>query len=476
MADVWRFFSHEDDYADLAQDELCARLGRALSIRTVGGPTREETDWAAFDELEDLFRDSYPYVFESALVERIDHSLLLTLEGTNEDLDPVMLMGHMDVVCVVEGTESDWTHDAFSGHVDGECVWGRGALDMKDQVVGELEAVEYALSHGWRLRRTIMLCFGQDEETFQSGARALGRTLEERGIRLAFAVDEGDYRIVDTAPLGAPGHHGMCVGLAEKGYADVRLTVRSPGGHSSNPFGGTSLAILARAIDRVASAPWPVELIELERQALSALAPHVSQDPLASLVAGGRASIDANAERIATLFLADRDLYPLVTTTVAPTMVEGGSQQANVMPQDMSATINFRMLPGVSCQDVLERVRTLVADLPVEVKLLADVSNDPSRVSRVDGHGFCKLVDVAGRYFVDPDDGEPLTLIPSLVVGATDARMYEGVCDSCLRFSPFVADDGEVGRGVHGTDERITRRAYLQGVRFFIRLIEECCL
>ena len=139
MADVWRFFSHEDDYADLAQDELCARLGRALSIRTVGGPTREETDWAAFDELEDLFRDSYPYVFESALVERIDHSLLLTLEGTNEDLDPVMLMGHMDVVCVVEGTESDWTHDAFSGHVDGECVWGRGALDMKDQLVGELE-------------------------------------------------------------------------------------------------------------------------------------------------------------------------------------------------------------------------------------------------------------------------------------------------------------------------------------------------
>ena len=391
MAFVWRFFDHEDDYPDLDEERICARLGHVLSIATVDGPTPDETDWSAFDELEAYFRTSYPHVFAAAKVEHVDHSLLIDLAGEDASLDPVLLMGHMDVVPQVKGTEKDWTHPAFSGAVDDEYIWGRGALDMKDQVAGELEAVEYVLSHGMGLRRRLLLCFGQDEETIQSGARAIGRTLRERGVHVEFLVDEGDYEIVDTGMYGASGHYGMRVNLAEKGYADVRLTVRSHGGHSSNPFGGTSLAILAEAIARVARDEWPVELTEIDRMLLASIAPLVDQEPLASLVRGGRASIDDHADEIAQLFLHERELYPLVTTTVAPTMIEGGSQQANVMPQDMDATINFRMLPGVTKEQVVARVKELVADLPVEVALDNSSSNDSSRISRADGYGFRAL-------------------------------------------------------------------------------------
>ena len=80
------------------------------------------------------------------------------------------------------------------------------------------------------------------------------------------------------------------------------------------------------------------------------------------------------------------------------------------------------------------------------------------------------------KTFRDPATGDPVTLVPCLATGATDARMYERVCDSCLRFSAFVTDDDETDRGVHGTDERIMRRAYLQGIRTFVRLIEETCV
>lgn len=476
MADVWRFFSHEDDYPDLNEDELCQRLGHALSIPTVDGPAHDDTDWAAFDELEEFFRRAYPYVFEAAEVEKVDHSLMLTIHGSDASLRPVMFMGHMDVVPVVPGTEADWTHDPFGGYVDGEYVWGRGALDMTDQVVGVLEAVEYALRHGWEFRRTLLVCLGQDEETLQSGARAMGRLLKSRGVRLEFLLDEGDYEVVDASVYGAPGCHCLPVGLAEKGYADVRLTVRSAGGHSSNPFGGTSLARLAKAIDRVASAPWPVELIDVDRTMLEALAPHITQEPLASLTAGGRAAIDANADAIARVLAGTRALFPLVTTTVAPTMIEGSSRQPNVMPQDMSATINFRILPGTTMDDVEARVHELVDDLGVEVLLDRSVSNDPSRTSRSDGVGFGLLGFVASRYFRDPRTAEPLPLVPTLESGATDASMYEGVCDACLRFSPFVADAEEIERGVHGTNERITRRSYLQGIRFLIRLVQEALL
>ena len=227
MADVWRFFSHEDDLPDLDADALCGRLGAELSIPTVDGPTHDQTDWAAFDRLEAFFRASFPLLFDAARVEKFDHSLMLTVPGRNQELRPALLLGHMDVVPVVPGTEADWAHGAFDGHVDDEYVWGRGALDMSDQVMGNLEAVEYVLGHDGLPERTIIVCMGQDEETLQTGARTMGAELARRGIRCEFSLDEGSYVVSDLAPYGAPGRHGLMVFLAEKGYADVRLTVRS---------------------------------------------------------------------------------------------------------------------------------------------------------------------------------------------------------------------------------------------------------
>lgn len=454
MAEVWRYFANEGDYPDLDGDGACERLARALSIPTVDGPSRDETDWAPFDALEAHLRASFPLLFATARTERVGHSLMVTLEGTDPGLSPVLLLGHMDVVPVVPGTEGDWTWGAFSGHLDDEYVWGRGAIDMTDQLMGNLEAVEYLLSHDGRPRRGVVLCMGQDEETRQTGARAMGRELRRRGARFEFSLDEGGYVVSDLAPFGAPGRHGLMVYLAEKGYADVRLTVRSAGGHSSNPFGGTSLGILSQAISRVVERGWPSELTDLVRETLSA--------------AGGDPDADPDELR------RSRDLFPYVTTTVAPDMIEGSSTQANVMPQDMTATVNFRLLTGTTCEDVLERVRAAVEGLPVEVELVGDVSNDPSAVSTLDGLAREALADACARYFREPG-GDALPLVPSLLLGASDSRMYECVCDSCLRFSPFLVDAEESARGVHGTDERITRRAYLQGIRFLIRLLQNAC-
>ena len=498
MADVWKYFAHEDDYPDLDEAAVVERMAGLLRFRTVSHLDPTLTDWGEFDRLQAYMRATWPHVFSAAQVELVDHSLLLTLvpdcavgsapadtpgstsapspdiaaSSSAQGLDPVLFMGHMDVVPVVEGTEADWSYDAYSGHVDETYVWGRGSVDMKDQVAGELEAVEYALAHGWRLRRPLILAFGQDEEDLQSGAAGLSRVLRERGVHLAFVVDEGTYLVEDAAGYGAPGLPIMGVGLAEKGYADIELTVRSAGGHSSTPFGGTSLGILAEAITRIAKAPWPVALTGLDQATFAAVADAVTDPRLAPLVAGGAETIAAHADEIAQVCLADRDLNAFVVTTVAPTVIEGSSQANNVLPQDMRAVINFRILEGLSVGDVLARCQELVADLPVEVRLLGG-DNEPSAVSRANGEGFAALARVAARYFRDPVTGEAVRLVPELQVGATDARSYEPICDSCLRFSAFVVDADECARGVHGTDERITRRAYLQGVRFMIGLLAD---
>ena len=175
MAEVWRFFAHEDDFADIDEAGACERLGRVLSFPTISSMDAEAVDWQAFADLRAYMQRAWPRVFAAGEVELIDRSLLVTLSGSDPALKPVVLMGHMDVVPVVPGTEDDWTYAPFNGHVDDTYIWGRGAIDMKGQVAGILEAVEYALAHGWQHERTLLLAFGQDEETTQYGAGAIGR-------------------------------------------------------------------------------------------------------------------------------------------------------------------------------------------------------------------------------------------------------------------------------------------------------------
>ena len=323
MAEVWRFFAHEDDFADIDEAGACERLGRVLSFPTISSMDAEAVDWQPFDDLRAYMQQAWPHVFAAGEVELIDHSLLVTLSGSDPALKPVMLMGHMDVVPVVPGTEADWTHAPFSGHVDGTYIWGRGAIDMKDQVAGILEAVEYALAHGWEHERTLLLAFGQDEETTQYGAGAIGRVLEERGIELEYLIDEGDYRIVSAAEYGAGEGWLMHADLAEKGYADIMLKTKSAGGHSSNPYGGTSLEVLSRAIAAICDIEWPTRVTDLLAVQLVELGLYTADE------------IAANGDAIVRDCLVSKKLYPLVTTTCAPTQIEGGSTGANVMPQDM---------------------------------------------------------------------------------------------------------------------------------------------
>ena len=246
----------------------------------------------------------------------------------------------------------------------------------------------------------------------------------------------------------------------EKGYADLELTVRSPGGHSSRPFGGTSLGRISQAIARIVEHPFSVRLTPVMAGAFRAIAPYVTEEPLKTLVQ----DVDQNADAIAQYCYETRALFPFVTTTIAPTVIRGSSAACNVMPQDMSAVVNFRIAEGETAEQVLSHVRQAVADESVELRFLQ--ANDPSATARSDGYGYARLVETMRRYFRD------VVFLPSLTAGATDAHCYEIVCDTCLRYSPFLASPEDAARGVHGTDERISVRAYTQGIRALIRLME----
>ena len=285
-----------------------------------------------------------------------------------------------------------------------------------------------------------------------------------QGVTLEFVLDEGGGKIESGAAFGAPDLSIAQVDLMEKGYADLELTVRSIGGHSSRPYGGTSLAHLACAIADIVRSPFPVRLNPAMMGTFETLAPHITADPLRTLTRDVR----ANADAIAAYCYQSSALFPFVTTTIAPTVIQGSSRACNVMPQDMQPVVNFRLADGDTAESVMEHCRAAVQDPTVELRY--QQANDPSATARRDGYGYRTVVDSMQRYYPD------VVFVPSMTVGANDAHQYEQICDTCLRCSPFMAEPEEAASGVHGMNERILVRAYLQGIRVLIDLMEHANL
>ena len=460
MNSVFDWFASEELYPDLDADAAVEHLSAALRCRTVSHADPSLTDYREFDRLQELMRESFPAVMRHGSFEVIGHSVLITLPGSDESLRPCLYMSHQDVVPVVAGTEKDWLCDAFSGAVADGAVWGRGALDIKNMVFGILEAAEYLLSRGACFRRTAYLAFGEDEETLNLGALAVSRELERRGVRLEFVLDEGGGKIEDGAIFGAPGIAVSLVSMMEKGYADLELTVESEGGHSSRPFGGSSLEHLARAIADICDHPFPFRLPSALAATFEALAPDITEEPLRSLVRDVR----GNAAEIAAFCAQHRETFPYVTTTIAPTMIEGGSAACNVLPQNMRAVINFRLSEGETAESVLAHCRAAVRGEQVKLRWMQ--ANNPSSTARSDGYGYGKLLEALAPFFPE------VHFVPALSAGATDAHQYESICDTCLRCSPFMVETEDARTGVHGTNEHIPIRSYLQGIRVLIQLME----
>lgn len=149
MRPIDTFFDHEQDYPDLDVSGAAERLSRAVQCETINCSDPSLTDLAPFDQLHDLIRSGYPHVMAAGTMEVLGRrSLLITLPGSDPHLRPCLFMSHQDVVPVVAGTEDDWTYPPFSGAIAQGYIWGRGTLDIKNQVFGCLEAAEYLLSHG----------------------------------------------------------------------------------------------------------------------------------------------------------------------------------------------------------------------------------------------------------------------------------------------------------------------------------------
>lgn len=495
-----------DDMEDYLKSEefrnkSIKRLSGAVQIPTQSfddlGSVGVDPRWDIFYSFADYLSHTFPLVHATLQLEKINtHALLYTWPGTDLSLKTTVLMAHQDVVPVPESTVEQWKYPPFSGFYDGKNVWGRGANDCKNQLIGILEAVEALLEAGFVPRRTIVLSFGFDEEiSGQEGARNLAEVLLKRYGHngAAVIVDEGAVNIESW------GAHFAVPGVAEKGYVDIDVTVRMPGGHSSIPPQHNGIGVASELINLIEANPYEPYLDE-DNPYLSLLycgAEHAPEFPskLRRLLhkrskkestCKKHSGKDALALEAAKAGLGIKYLF---TTSVAVDVIHGGVK-TNALPERTQFTVNHRINVGSSSSAILNHITSLAlrvalkynltltpfngTEVPSSITLTArDTKLEPAPVTPTSKSPspFSVLSGTTRALY-----GKELLVAPGIMTGNTDTRYYWGLSEHIFRYGPGW-DKGQQGLGnIHTVDERIGVEAHVDVVRWmwgFLRNMDE---
>ncbi|MBQ7542706.1 MAG: M20/M25/M40 family metallo-hydrolase [Clostridia bacterium] len=448
------------NYDDLPEEAVdleryVAHLSEAIRHRTISNSDPEKTDWAAFDAFHAFLDEAFPLIAEKLEKEVIGRAnLMYRWKGKNPDLLPIALLGHQDVVPVTPGTEDDWTHPAFDGYNDGAYIWGRGAMDMKNHLIGVMEAVETLLEEGYEPERDVYLLFGQDEEVVAAqygGAKDMMLTLRDRGVRLESVLDEGGAIL----PIGIKGvleKQLVGIGIAEKGYLDLEISLECKGGHSSQPPKHTGMGRMAQVIRDIESHQFPARIEPYLSELIYGIGRNTTYP--VRLIA---CNLPALLPAVKQLFKQIPPAASFVRTTTAVTMAQG-SPAPNVLPQTPKITVNFRMMPGTTTDDVVQHIKRVVRNKDIEVEVLR--CKEASAFSPTDSRAFKIIEEIC----LQKDRNR--IVAPFLVMGGTDACFYEPICENIYRFSPFVAPVSLL-LCTHATDERVPIDCLRGGVEFF---------
>jgi len=435
-------------------------LATALRAKTISGLLDPQGTAAAFEQLHAHLQQRYPLVHATLQREVVGaHSLLYTWAGSDAAAKPVALLAHQDVVPIAAGTERLWAKPPFDGVQEGGFVWGRGALDNKGNLITQLEAVEALLKSGFKPQRTVYFVFGHDEEVGGGqGALAIVKLLQQRGIQLAWVLDEG--LAVTEGILPGVAKPLALIGLAEKGILSLKLKASAAPGHSSMPPapGTTAIGRLSVALARLEQQQMPGGIQGAAADMFSAVAPEL---PFGQRLA--MSNLWLLRPVVENMLGKSAATNAMLRTTTALTIVNAGNKE-NVLPGQAEAVVNFRILPGDSVASVTAHVKAVVADERIEVQPLGPGA-EASRLASADDPAF-KIIERTVRE-VFPD----ALVAPGLMLAASDARHFDVIAEQSYRFMPIRFKSVDLQR-VHGTDERIAVEQLADMVRFYHRLLQ----
>jgi acetylornithine deacetylase/succinyl-diaminopimelate desuccinylase-like protein len=356
-------------------------------------------------------------------------------------------LGHADTVLA---NPEDWTVHPWSGELKDGCVWGRGALDMKDQVASEIAAGVALAEEGWRPESgELMIVVTADEEAGATvGAKWLCAEHPDV-VRCDYVVNEGGGQLLDANGRRV---YGVCV--AEKGVFRFTITAHGRAGHASVPrIADNSLTKLAPIIDALGRAGHgPLALHPEAAATLRALGVETNGDAEAAL-----AQLERIDPRLAVM------LEPLMGVTFSPTMVRA-SEKVNVIPAAAHLKVDCRVPPGEDEQSVRAALEQIVpaGDWTMEFDEHVTGNRSPSE---------SPLMDFI-RDFIEREDPGAVVAASGLP-GFTDSRWFRAAFPECVAYGFMPARAFDLFDAlplVHGADERVPVEDLGMAARFFAEL------
>jgi acetylornithine deacetylase/succinyl-diaminopimelate desuccinylase-like protein len=411
-------------------DQALGILQKSISFRTVDGAGQ----MPAYAEYLKSVLVEAGFAPADIAIEPIENTATLVAHYRSGDSKkkPLLVIGHMDVV---EAKREDWERDPFTPVLENGYVFGRGSVDNKFEISMIVATLAQLKRSGWKPKRDVILALSGDEETTMISTRKLAAQF--KNAELVLNGDAGGGLLSEE---GQPVVYGLQAG--EKTYADFKLTVTNPGGHSSRPNKVNAINQLARALDRIGSYEFPVMHNELTMAYFRESLPKLSgatAEAVKRYVANPQ-----DAQAIETLS-ADSSYVGQLRTTCVATMLEGG-HAPNALPQKASANINCRIFPGVPVADVQQTLIKVVADPEVAVTLpgSGSVASDASPLRKDVMNAVTKAVHA--RF-------PGLSIVPSMSAGATDSMHFRALGVPSYGVSGlFMKDSDEFS---HGLNERV---------------------
>ncbi len=375
----------------------------------------------------------------------------------------LLLTSHVDVVAA---EASKWRHPPFTGELADGCIWGRGAVDMKGMTALELAVFLAVRQSGEKLGRDVVLsCFADEEAGSRFGSRWMVVN-EPEHLRAECALTEvGGFSI----SVAETGRRLYPVQVAEKGFCWMKMRVRGEPGHGSIPNPESAVRKLARAIERLTSARGEAEFALRVTpaaagfvRALGAELGFAARTVLEGLLHGSTHGLALRAVRGKDKDRA-RLLRAMLHNTATPTGLRAGVK-ANVIPSEAEATIDGRVIPGSSDQDLAREIRAAIGpELAREIEL-ERIDGGPPSAFAPESPLFRTIEAVLPKH--DPEG----RAVPWLTVGFTDGCYLSRIGIRAHGFTPLkLPPDLPFVKLFHGHDERVP----VEGFRFGFRVLRD---
>jgi acetylornithine deacetylase/succinyl-diaminopimelate desuccinylase-like protein len=380
-----------------------------------------------------------------------NQNLVARLHGSGKQ-PPILFLAHLDVV---EAKREDWSYDPFKLTETNGYFYGRGSLDVKSGAAILVANFIRMKKAGYQSDRDLILALTAGEESADDydGVEWLLQTHRPL-IDAAYCInmDAGEPQRKGGKRILRP------VQVSEKGNFYLTLEVKNPGGHSSQPTKNNAMYRLADGLVKMQAYDFPVQFNDVTKSYFATM----SSLETGQLEADMKAVIQNNPDTAVINRLAMLPYYnALMRTTCITTVVEAGNS-INALPQSAKATVNCRLLPAVTQEEIEKNIVQILGDTGIHVSVRMILKSGPA--SPINPEIMNKVEQVTKKLW----PGIPV--LPVMGVGASDGKYLRAAGMPTYGISGVFVDVDDFR--MHAKDERIRVSDFYDGLEYNYELIK----